>query len=79
MGQEKDILEVEVLGESVICSLDVDVYKAPEGHSYGSENRDAEGDASKGEVHKAIHVSECQYDTDMVLQRGAASNKVLVS
>eukprot|EP00178_Gracilaria_changii_P020042 TRINITY_DN5817_c0_g1_i1.p1 TRINITY_DN5817_c0_g1~~TRINITY_DN5817_c0_g1_i1.p1 ORF type:complete len:1062 (+),score=159.02 TRINITY_DN5817_c0_g1_i1:100-3285(+) len=78
--QKEGSQDVDVLGESVVCSLEVDCDKnVIEVHSEDSKSLDGEESENGGEVEKSLIVSESQFDTDVVLQQGGASNKFVVS
>ncbi|KAI0561969.1 DNA helicase [Gracilaria domingensis] len=80
VGQEEESQDVDVLGESVVCSLDVDLDRGlNDEDSDESDNIDSDGDEGQGEVYKGMGISESQFDTDVVLQQGGASNKFVVS
>eukprot|EP00737_Agarophyton_chilense_P003278 gb/GEZJ01003821.1/.p1 GENE.gb/GEZJ01003821.1/~~gb/GEZJ01003821.1/.p1 ORF type:complete len:1085 (+),score=171.31 gb/GEZJ01003821.1/:127-3255(+) len=77
---EEDSQNVDVLGESVVCSLDVDLDKGiDQDSSGGSENPGSEADEGECEAGERMKISESQFDTDLVLQQGGASNKFVVS
>ncbi|PXF47191.1 Switch 2 [Gracilariopsis chorda] len=76
--EDDESREVDVLGESIVCALDVDL---GEDRMSPNPNRCARSNSegSEADVEKSFIASESQFETDVVLQEGGASSKFVVT